>query len=176
MLLYMLSCFLILSSVTLGATPLQLSFQKLEGLEDYYDRETALRHLEREFREYNHREVTMRGFLYQDKESDRWLLSAEPNLKSCCIGTSAKIATQVVVLGDIKVPSVFCPVTVQGTFELNPQWNAEGNITQIYRLEQATVHCEQGWPMTSWLFASFGIGSMLYAVRLMRKKVEFTDE
>lgn len=171
----LMCCYLLLASISPNTAPVPLSFQKLEGLEDYFDRETALKHLEREFRAYNHHEVTMRGFLYQDKEK-RWLLSAEPNLKSCCLGTSAKIATQVVVLGEIQEPSFICPVTVEGKFKLEPQWDSEGNLKQIYCLEQAKVHCEQGWPMTTWVFASFGIGSFLYAFRLMRKKVDFTDE
>ena len=43
---------------------------------------------------YENRKVSLKGFLYRTK-NNRWLLSSEPHLKSCCVGSKNKYFDQI---------------------------------------------------------------------------------
>lgn len=43
--------------------------------------------------------ATLRGFIYQDLQG-AWVLSDEPNLKSCCINSAGKAERQILLSGD----------------------------------------------------------------------------
>lgn len=78
--------------------------------------------------------VTVRGFWYPLNEHEG-ILAAQPNLKSCCIGSSDKIYKQIIVKN---APSQFPLnqiVTLHGVFEINPGYDEENNLTQFYVLQ-----------------------------------------
>ena len=58
--------------------------------------------------------ITIRGFLYESPES-QLILAAEPNLKTCCVGSASKRQKQLLVTGDI-APALTrsSAVTLQG--------------------------------------------------------------
>ena len=63
---------------------------------------------------YSDKEVGIRGFFYR-ADKDEWILAAEPNLKTCCIGTSQQYSKQIHVEGDFSAePSLSKAVLLQG--------------------------------------------------------------
>lgn len=59
-------------------------------------------------------EVSLRGFLYETQDGGK-ILAAEPNLKSCCVGTADRQERQVWVLGpDVTPPSMARVVVLRG--------------------------------------------------------------
>lgn len=153
---------------TLTADVATLSLQRLEGLPDHLEKSSAINQLQRQMAIYNHHEVQIRGFLYRDLDN-RLVLASEPNLKSCCVGSMQKIAQQVIVEGEFpEPPSSSKAATLQGTFIVDPQWNANGKLVQIYRLERAII-LPDGLPVTSITLAGIGIGSILYILVLFRQ-------
>lgn len=59
--------------------------------------------------------ATVRGFLYQTKDGD-WILSEDPQLKSCCINAPGKMGEQIVLDGEFQ-PSGRA-VDVKGTLQI----------------------------------------------------------
>lgn len=58
--------------------------------------------------------IEIRGFLYEAADT-HLILADEPNLKSCCVGSSAKRAKQLHVDGDVhSAVNSSIPVTLQG--------------------------------------------------------------
>jgi hypothetical protein len=77
--------------------------------------------------------VTVRGFWYPLNEHEG-ILAAQPNLRSCCVGSSDKIYKQIVVKD---APCQFPPnqiVTLQGLFQINPGYDEHNNLIQFYIL------------------------------------------
>lgn len=65
--------------------------------------------------------IKIRGFLHKTSDH-RWVLAAEPNLKSCCVGSHANRSRQLLISGCVEV-SQDCrfPVTVQGILKMDPE-------------------------------------------------------
>lgn len=55
--------------------------------------------------------ITIRGFLYESSES-QMILAAEPNLKTCCVGSTSQQQRQLLVTGDINL--VNSAITLKG--------------------------------------------------------------
>src|SRR5262249_33551792 len=66
---------------------------------------------------FHNREVAIRGFLYAGKDGRR-ILSAEPNLKTCCIGSAHKAQSQIIVDSTLHVLPSSRAVTLQGTLTM----------------------------------------------------------
>lgn len=63
--------------------------------------------------------IEIRGFLYRSADSKK-VLAAEPNLKSCCIGSTSKRHRQLLLEGNIDdMPDQYKPVTLQGNLFIN---------------------------------------------------------
>lgn len=66
-------------------------------------------------------ELSLRGFLYRS-EDGQWILSPEPNLRSCCIGTKLKKDTQIALEGQLDESSINKAVTVKGIWSKEPRF------------------------------------------------------
>lgn len=130
--------FLLLASSICYAEPTALSFNHLKGLSDHLPREAAIQHLQRELSAYDQKRVQIRGFLYRSDEGN-WILSAEPNLMTCCVNKQDKIGRIIFVIGSSLEASPSQAVTVEGLLSINPAWDQNGNLKQIYVLNNATV-------------------------------------
>jgi hypothetical protein len=64
-------------------------------------------------------EVEMKGFLFQAPEG-YWILSKEPNLKSCCIGASHKHDSQITLFGNFAGYSDNLPLRIRGIVHHKP--------------------------------------------------------
>lgn len=84
---------------------------------------------------FQDREVEVRGFWYP-LSPDQGILAPTPNLKSCCIGTPTKVSQQLIVKG--RLPSSYDQqaVAVRGVFKIEPLYDFEGQLIQLYVLEK----------------------------------------
>lgn len=122
----------------LNATEIPLlTFQKLLGLENHLDQEASIAHLKNNLKQYDQHLIEMRGFLYKNKENE-WILSSEPELKSCCVGRTDKLLKQIFIenLEEAEKTS-FQVVQLQGYFKVDPRWDKQGNLIELYRIEKA---------------------------------------
>lgn len=81
-------------------------------------------------------EITIKGFVYH--KEGQWILSAEPNLKSCCIGTSQNLLKQIYLDHYESDGNSQHLVTLQGNFVINPQWNNK-ELESFYFLTHTKV-------------------------------------
>lgn len=84
-------------------------------------------------RAMDHQIVTVRGFWHPLNASEG-ILTPQPNLRTCCIGSPKKIYTQIVVKD---VGFQFPPnkiATLEGEFRIKPEYDDQNNLTQVYVL------------------------------------------
>jgi hypothetical protein len=86
--------------------------------------------------QWQDKEVQIRGFLYQ-RQDGIMLLAAQPNLRSCCLGSASKIEQQLIIKGHVK--EVPYAQLMQGIFKIEPQFGAKGELTQLYVLENTRL-------------------------------------
>lgn len=79
-------CALTMFSGASAEVPIFLNFEQLN-----YPESTVLN--------LEGKEVAMRGFLYRHLDN-RWILAADANLKSCCVGSKDKSARQIILTED----------------------------------------------------------------------------
>jgi hypothetical protein len=114
----------------LGAVPMVITFQEL------HQSSSDLQLVRDNFHE---KEIAIRGFLYYIDEKMA-ILSPEPNLKSCCLGSSNKVLEQIrvepfeLISKDQAENRV---VLLQGTLFVEPLRDLSGQLTQIFRLGNA---------------------------------------
>ena len=70
--------------------------------------------------EVNENQIEICGFIYQ-ADDGRTILASQPDLKSCCVGTSQKMRQQLVIEDLDRLPSTNQAVTLRGTFYLDPE-------------------------------------------------------
>lgn len=61
--------------------------------------------------------LAVKGFLFQTKDL-RWILSNEPDLRSCCIGSAHKQLSQINLSGDYSAYKINKPLSVRGVFHI----------------------------------------------------------
>lgn len=82
--------------------------------------------------------VSLRGFLYHSADG-RWVLSSQPDLKTCCVGSSRNAFEQVTLNGDFHSPSPNIAVTVEGVFRILPSYDAEDRLVSMFYLDNSFV-------------------------------------
>lgn len=80
--------------------------------------------------------VRVRGFWYP-LTANQGILASTPHLKSCCIKAPAKIYQQLIVKGDLASLSSQKAITLEGIFKIDPQYNSEKELIQLYVLINA---------------------------------------
>lgn len=150
--------------------PKQLSFHQLSGLQEYLPKETSVQQLKRDLHYFHENLVQIRGFVYQDADH-RWILSSEPNLKSCCAGSSEKIGQQIVLNEKPEGFDHTHAVVLKGNFYVDPQWDSNGLLKQLYRLENLSIEKQNPWFTSSFFLSLIGISSFIFLLILLRKQL-----
>jgi hypothetical protein len=150
--------------------PKPLSFQQLHGLNSYLPKEASVTLLQREMAAVHQKTICIRGFLYQT-DAGRWLLAATPNMKSCCVGSSDKITQQIFLSAPFTAPAKAAieAVSVQGTFSIEPLWDAQGNLTQLFSLKEALILHEERWSIPHLCFAALLVLGLALLYKNARK-------
>lgn len=78
----------------------------------------------------------MRGFWYPLSPQEG-ILATQTNLKSCCLKAPAKIQEQIFVKGDVVSFFPQKALTLEGIFRIEPSYNVEGQLVQLFVLEKA---------------------------------------
>lgn len=88
----------------------------------------------------NNRYVSLRGFLYKNEQGE-WILASQPNLKSCCLGTSHKAKEQIAVSFESlpSLPSKGQAITLEGFLVYAAPSDPHGQEKALYRLEKAQL-------------------------------------
>lgn len=125
----------ILLSFLIFFSPLfgEIQFHELKTFSEGSDQE-----IKRNLSHYDGQKVSVKGFLYETKEG-KHILSSEPNLKSCCVGASAKVSQQIVVRGEFPPGPWRVPVVVQGVFAVEPLRDKDGKLIQLFKIDHAYV-------------------------------------
>ena len=133
--------------------PLSLTFENLSNnVEDYLLQE-----------------VEIRGFLYQTP-SNKVILAANPQLKSCCMGLPGKLAQQIVLRGDWEsVPQQ--AATISGRLIAEPQYNERNELVQLYVLEHPVIIHQSSFPVWSAIgIAILFIAAFVKTISTQRRK------
>lgn len=88
--------------------------------------------------EYHGKEVVIRGFLYPSQDGN-WVLSSEPNLKTCCVGSAVKAKSQILVETNVGELSKEKVVSLHGIFFVDSRVDDEGNTLQYLHLKNASL-------------------------------------
>lgn len=108
--------------------------------------------------------IQIKGFLYQNADS-QWILAAQPNLKSCCVGNSSKRYQQLLISGSIAQESPSYAITLQGDLYLDPLSPFPN------RLENASiVNQENPFSLLFLILGSLGIFTLIAAFVWKQKK------
>lgn len=98
---------------------------------------------------FQNQSVIIRGFVYPYNQHT--LLSSQPNLKTCCIGTSNKLKEQI-ILSDfsLHIDQAYA-VNLQGILKIEPRYNETGTLLQYYVLEKPSLVQNSESPQSVWL-------------------------
>lgn len=150
----------------LSGEPLTLSFQQLHPPVEVTENTVAFL---KEQSAFHGQTVNIRGFLYQEPEG-QWILASEPNLKTCCIGTSKKVTQQIFLSAPFTAEALRHAVTVKGDFVIKPIWNKDGSLHQLYQLDNpillSSAKIQWSWPTVGLIvFAISFIGWIFFTFR-----------
>lgn len=86
--------------------------------------------------ELSQKKISIRGFPYRTP-SGSWVLASQPNLKSCCIGSSLKQNEQIHLIGTIPDELSSSAVTLTGKLEIAQTKES------LYRLKDPSIISQQ---------------------------------
>lgn len=167
--MFKLLCWIFIAIAIPLSAEKNLSFTSLKGLDGQLEKEAAIQLIKRQLASFHQQEVEIRGFLYKNA-AQNWVLASEPNLKVCCMGTPSKISQQILLFGDAQTASAGA-ITVRGIFLVDPIWDKEGILVQLYRLNDVKIISQTTWPSSSLALAGTGISSICFLYFLSRKKL-----
>lgn len=99
---------------------------------------------------FNQKQVKIRGFLYQT-QNKTWILASEPQLKTCCIGSSSKVFSQIFLPEDFIFPNASLETQIiNGIFEIQPIWDKENKLIQFYHISHPQLQPKS----VNWLLLS----------------------
>ena len=102
--------------------------------------------------ELNGKEITIRGFLY--RTDDSWILAAQPNLRSCCVGQGAAAKNQISVVGFTSdIDNRVSAVELKGTFKIDDRGR--------YLLENGSIVQDENHQYRNVLFLILGLGLLI---------------
>jgi len=116
--------------------------------------------------------LTLRGYIYRSKEG-HFILSDTPDLKSCCVGVSHKLDTQLKLLADDVHPNMHVPYDVKGRFHFSPKMNESGILVEKYSLSEVSIAPAQ---KSHFLSISVGVILFLFLLRKVLKRFRFKRE
>ena len=113
--------------------------------------------------------VQVRGFWYP-LSGEEGILTPHPQLKSCCLRAPNKIEQQVLIKGAaLAMLSPQKVLSLEGTFHIQPAYNAKGELIQLFVLERAQeVYRPQGAMVGGILLIAFLIMLMFWCFKLKR--------
>jgi hypothetical protein len=121
-------------------------------------------------------EVIVRGFIYS-LNANEWILSSEPNLKTCCIGSPQKMKNQLFFKSVLKNISSNQVVSIQGMLTIKRVWDEKSqSFISRYHLENVKL-LEENEKNYSWMTGLLAvlIGTTVFYRFLVRKKDEFKE-
>ncbi len=83
--------------------------------------------------DYNNQKISIKGFLYKNN-NENWILAAEPNLKSCCVGSQLKQNSQIIIYGDLPTIPSSRATLIQGKLHI-----AFNDSKYFYTIKEASV-------------------------------------
>ncbi len=111
-------------------------------------------------KESPHQKIKTRGFLYQN-QNGQLVLASQPNLKSCCVGIPSNVQRQLFIQGEIKGTLPTKVIEVEGILKVEPQYNAENQLVQLYVLEEAQIGQPADLSLLVW---GLGLGFLLFVL------------
>lgn len=104
--------------------------------------------------------VEIRGFLYSTDDG-KAILAPQPNLRSCCVGSSQKAHEQIALLDLQKIPVTMQAVDVQGTFH----FDSESNLKSLSHVKLVD-HSRGGYHLTIMAV----VATLLFTFFLIRRR------
>lgn len=116
-------------------------------------------------------EVLIRGFLYKT-DNGQWVLASEPNLRTCCVGSSNHVKKQIFLENSYvgAHPNAEL-VSIQGILRKDPMKDVQGNLIQYYSLQNVTIIENKGQGHLSYLSLLFPLVVLviIYLIYLKNK-------
>jgi hypothetical protein len=133
----------------------------------------AARRMEAQFAPWNNQQVTLRGFIYHSSDG-RWILSSQPDLKTCCVGSPSKALSQVIVEGNSQFGATDRVIALRGTLQIRPEYDDDNALKALFYLTNAEIAAPPDDTSTFPLVLIFGIvcaiAVFLVSLRLIRKQ------
>lgn len=161
--------FLCFSCLVGASEPKKLSFHQLAGLHDFISKDASIMQLKRELSQFHQQNVMIRGFLYKNADG-LFILSSEPHLKSCCVGSTEKISQQIFLPNGTEIINSDNAVSVVGQFYVNPEWDENGKLIKLFQINEAQITNENPLPITTIILSVLMCGLVLWLLKLNIRK------
>ncbi|MEC7839259.1 MAG: hypothetical protein VX777_04375 [Chlamydiota bacterium] len=107
--------------------------------------------------EHHNKEVLIRGFYYNSSDK-RGVISSQPNLKTCCVGSPKQWKYQIFTDHIALSNNSSKAMTFKGELEYSPRYDQEGNKVGLYYLKNASILPEDTQPpLITWIIGIFFI-------------------